>query len=36
MVEEAEEDDMLQVAQHEMDAVMEMLRALGEHILVFG
>ena len=37
MVEGAEEDDMLQLAQLEVDAVMQVLRALGEHsILVFG
>ena len=34
--EKAEEEDVLQVAQHEMDAVMEVLdRALlGEHVIV--
>ena len=37
VVEGAEEDDMVQLAQLEVDAVMVVLRALGEHIiLVFG
>ena len=36
MVVEVEEEDMLQVTQHEMDAVMEVLNRalLGEHIIL--